>query len=108
MPRARARGARPLPLPPRLWRGPAPCLRRRQVGLALLDQDGLLPREVLHLDHAGLHLEEGALAALLGEPLRAAHRPRPVPPARAEAALAAAPEVPAALGRRQAGLLRAL
>ena len=74
-----------------------------QVALARGDGDRLVPDVVADLDRAADDAGQGAGAAVLHEPLRAAHGGRAVLARRPEGALAVAPEVALArllLGRR--------
>ena len=64
----------------------------RKVRLARTDPDRALLEQVAHVDAAAPDAHERAVAAVLGQPARAAHRRRRALAARLEAALAVAPQ----------------
>src|SRR5689334_9125733 len=79
----------------------------REVRLALLDEDLLLQHEVAYRHLALLDACQRAVAAIIGQPLRAANGCGREPPHRAELAGALAPEV-ADRAVRRGGLAREL
>ena len=93
---------------PRGGRAPSASSPGRHVGPALLDEHGLALDEVAHRDLAAPDPHEGAAAAVLGQPLRAADGRGAVPALGAEAALAVAPQPPDLLLLRRRARLPAL
>src|SRR6185437_15591478 len=71
----------------------APPLRRCEVRARRAHRHLPALWLVVHLDDALVHLHERAVAAVLGEPLRASYRRRCVPAAGAEAALPLTPDL---------------